>query len=102
MDADEPSYPDWAVTATFYAAVHYVNHYFMRTVGVAPRDHIARSSYLNRDSRTRTIAFEYGTLKSKCYQARYYCVQPTPQQACELLGNELEKVNSATLLNSPP
>jgi hypothetical protein len=92
---DGVPFSDWAVTAAFYAALHYVNHYFMRTAGVAPGSHDLRTSYLNRDSHAKSIAGEFQMLRDRCDEARYYCRCPTSQVIRALLDNELQVIKRA-------
>lgn len=100
--SDNPvEFPDWAVTATFYAALHFVNHYFMRTASIAPGRHDIRSSYLNRDSIARSIACEYQKLRDRCDEGRYYCSRAAPDTARNLVNNELQTIKSR-LVEGPP
>lgn len=97
LGSRKPQYPDWALTATFYAAVHYINHYFMRTVGMAPRSHKVRSSYIHKYSQTKGIAFEFENLRNLSEQARYYCVRPAAERSRELLHNDLQRIMRAAV-----
>ena len=97
--SDSPvRYPDWAVTAAFYAALHYVDYYFMCTASVAPARHDIRSSYINRDSRAKKIRFEYQNLRDRCDEGRYYCKRASPDIARGLLINELQAIKMEMLL----
>jgi len=97
LSAAPVCYADWVVTGAFYAALHYVNHWLKRTIGTAPKDHERRSSALNRLARTRSVAGEYETLRSKCYECRYLCLRATARRAQELFDNELQAVKRAVV-----
>ena len=62
---------DWAITATFYAALHYVEAYFA-SVGRHSPDHRARDSSIRRDPKISSIYDDYSELKNHSVNARYY------------------------------
>lgn len=95
LNADPVEYPDWAVTAVFYAALHYVNHFFVRTTGWAPDNHLLRSTSLNRCAETRAIRFAYETLRNRCDECRYLCMAIAPREVEELLKNQLGEIKRA-------
>jgi hypothetical protein len=94
------SYTDWVVTAAFYAALHFVNYYFVRVAGVAPADHKIRSSYMQREAATRSIVFEYETLRSRRVECTYHCRVPSRETAQRLLDHDLQAIKSVTVPSS--
>lgn len=63
---------DWAVTATFYAAVHYVEAYLGKQAPpIHSKHHDDRDSNIQRDPRIRGIYDDYSLLKTESYDARY-------------------------------
>ena len=97
LAANPIGYPDWAVTVSFYAALHYVNHYFKRVKSKIPSNHAIRSSWLKADSKLSSIQFEYETLRSVCDQGRYYCNRATPSKAQKLFSQDLQSIKVASL-----
>lgn len=95
LGANPVEYPDWAVTAVFYAALHYVNHFFVRTTGWAPDNHFVRSTSLSRCAETRVIQFAFETLRNRCNECRYLCVPIAPREVKELLKNQLDDIKRA-------
>ena len=68
---DQSRYPDWAITALFYAALHLVDAVLERELGRTPDTHIRRSAWLHKAGMTRPIAGEYQRLRGLSEQARY-------------------------------
>jgi hypothetical protein len=61
---------DWAVTGTFYTAVHYVMAY-LATKGVHPVLHQVRNSHIYRDPVLSQIYVDYRELQDNSEDARY-------------------------------
>jgi hypothetical protein len=61
---------NWAITAVFYAAVHYVDAYFAAR-GQRPVDHDEREQKLNRDDFFASVRKIYKELKRLSREARY-------------------------------
>ena len=61
---------DWALVATFYAAMHYVEAY-LATKGQHVRSHTTRDGYVGRDVNLKKIYNQYQDLKYYGYNARY-------------------------------
>ncbi len=71
LDLSTSPFIDWAVTALFYAALHYVEAYFA-TMNRHSADHRARDSAIRRDANLRKIYNDYSELKNHSINARYY------------------------------
>jgi len=71
--------PDWEVTVRFYAVAHWVRAYLKKARGVP-----SISSHAETDKRLREAGIQtnirqlFRTLRAASEDARYYCVQPTP------------------------
>jgi hypothetical protein len=68
-ELDNPFW-DWAVTATFYAAVQCVEAYFA-TIPLHSKNHEDRDSSIQRDAKIRSIYGDYRLLKDESRDARY-------------------------------
>ncbi len=83
---------DWAVTALFYAAVHYVEAYLAQK-NLHSTDHRARDSSIQRDKDLKALYNEYVDLKNQSVNARYY-MRPIPASEVSVLANSLKKIQS--------
>jgi hypothetical protein len=63
-------YWDWAITGTFYTAVHYVMAY-LATKNVHPVLHQVRNSQIHRDPVLNPIYVDYRELQDSSEDARY-------------------------------
>ena len=63
---------EWAITANFYSALHYIQAYFV-SVGKNYVTHDTRDSALRRDPKLAPIYDDYRELKSLSREARYDC-----------------------------
>jgi hypothetical protein len=90
LDISKPGHLDWAITALFYAGLHYVEAYFA-TRKVHSPDHRTRDSSIRRDVSIRQIYKDYNELKNFSINARYYMY---PFGAADLasLQPRLEKI----------
>jgi hypothetical protein len=70
LSLDDPASIDWALIATFYAAMHYVESY-LATKGQHVRSHTTRDGYVGRDANLKKIYNQYQDLKCYGYNARY-------------------------------
>lgn len=61
---------DWAVTGTFYAALHYVMA-FLATKADHPPTHQVRNSHIHRDAKLKPIYVDYRELQNESEDARY-------------------------------
>lgn len=55
----------------FYAAVHYVEAYLAKPLGMHVRTHTTRDSYMGKESNVKKVFRSYGHLKFFGYNARY-------------------------------
>ena len=85
--------PGWAVTATFYSAVHFVRSYLVAHHGVRVGRHDDMHNLWKRHPELRRIKAEYELLKQKSEQFRYYLVDFTEREVDEL-GRHLSKIRS--------
>ncbi len=70
---DKNVYSDWAMTAVYYAALHYIDA-LLAQVGVDdPGGHFARNREVGARAELRPIARFYFRLKNRSENARYYC-----------------------------
>ena len=79
IGADSASSPDWAMTALFYAALHYAQAGFVHLLqSGAPSTHKDRRGVIR--TRFRSIADDYEKLYNASRSARYDCVTPKREQ----------------------
>ncbi len=63
---------DWAVTGTFYAAVHYVEAYFSKNKPpIHSTSHKDRDSRIQRDQKLKAVYNSYRELQNESRDARY-------------------------------
>lgn len=74
LDFQKPGHLDWAITALFYAALHYIEAYFA-TRKFHSADHRTRDSSIQRDVSIRHLYKDYNELKNFSINARYYMVR---------------------------
>ncbi len=69
-----PEYPDWAITISFYSALHLIEKR-MAELGYenATTDHQTREKMMYKVSEFKSIFSLYNTLKGQSYRARYQC-----------------------------
>lgn len=68
---DRKKYSDWASTVLFYSALHYVDAYLARNLGVHPNGHADRDKYINTVVALKAARNDYRELKDYCHNARY-------------------------------
>ena len=93
LDIDSTSFIDWAITAMFYAALHYVEAYFA-TQGKHSPDHRIRDSSIRRDLNIRKIFNDYNELKNFSINARYYMYPFKPSDVTANLQPRLESLKT--------
>ena len=71
LDISKPGHLDWAITALFYAGLHYVEAYFA-TRKIHSPDHRTRDSAIQRDVSIKQVYKDYNELKNFSINARYY------------------------------
>ncbi len=65
------AWPEWAVIATFYSAVHCVNAYLWDTYNFTPRNHQDRTLAVHSDGTLISISRCYDLLRDSAYACRY-------------------------------
>jgi hypothetical protein len=70
LDLSKRCHLEWAITALFYASIHYIEAYFSR-YQVHCQDHNERAREISRDPRIRTIFEDYRELQTLSTAARY-------------------------------
>lgn len=90
-------YLDWAITALFYAALHYVDATLARypAGGLHPQSHGAREQILARDSLLRHLFSDYQELRNRSQDARYGIVDFPPAFVAMLRATEFESVRNS-------
>jgi len=74
---ESTSYPDWRATALFYAALHYVQSYFLKQIPARPfKTHAARDTAIRLDVHIGGIWNDYRSLKDWSLKTRYEGKQP--------------------------
>ena len=72
---------DWAVVSLFYAALHYVDAYFVHRVGVSPSNHSARNRLISMTIELVDIEMHYRELYARSLDARYNIVAVSEDDA---------------------
>jgi hypothetical protein len=70
---DKNAYSDWAMTAVYYAALHYVDAFLARAGMIDPGGHDVRDREMHMRMELRPIVKNYFRLKSRSRSVRYYC-----------------------------
>ena len=72
-------YPDWRATVSFYAALHYVQAYFLSlTPPQNPKRHTERDTAIQADRHINTAIWDdYRSLKDWSYRTRYDGYKPS-------------------------
>ena len=78
QDLTDPIRESWAVVASFYSALHYVEEFFAK-YGNPCRSHTDRNTQFKADIRIRTAYASYEYLYSISRTARYKC-EPLPEK----------------------
>ena len=71
------SYLDWAVTVTFYAALHYVDAILAASV-IHPETHTERNDAVGANATLQKVRAEYRTLETLSRNARYRSMKIEP------------------------
>ena len=73
-------YLDWAMTATFYSALHSIQSMFAKQCNNVPETHADRDRWLVRTKAPQNVLDAYQELKTRSWWARYECWVPTPSE----------------------
>jgi hypothetical protein len=88
----DPTSEIWAVVATFYSALHYVETY-LATHNIHPQSHGARFTAIKKDVSLRDAYPHYKFLYELSLTARYCCIG-LPDKSYSKARPHLEKVKS--------
>lgn len=93
----EAAYPDWAITALFYAAVHWVDAVLdgLGGMSVHPQRHMQRRGEIARRRELAVIEPRYRTLQDVSVGARYECELFYPSDVVYARRTSLEPVKAA-------
>lgn len=84
------AYPDWRATGIFYAALHYLQAYFLsKRPPEYPESHGARAAAIDADRFLDPVRNDYRDLQDVSEAARYYGIKPTHD---EIKNNVLPKL----------
>ena len=72
VDFEAGLYVDWAVTALFYAAVHWIDAYLVQ-YWPSPGNHADRFELMRRERAVRPIRALYQDLYQRSLDSRYNC-----------------------------
>ncbi|HYL73331.1 MAG TPA: hypothetical protein VEU96_03955 [Bryobacteraceae bacterium] len=72
LDKADPTQENWAVTAAFYSALHYVEQFFVKH-GTPCGNHEERNEQFKKDVRIKQAYPYYSYLASLSHDARYKC-----------------------------
>jgi len=79
------AYLDWAITAYFYAALHYITA-VLCVQGIVPTSHQKRDPLVQGHKQLSKIFSEYKFLDVMSRNARYFCtpIYPSDLQSCQM------------------
>jgi hypothetical protein len=79
---------DWQVTALFYAALHYIQGYFVaKGVNPPPSTHTIRNNHVANDKKLAAIYVDYRELQDESRSSRYGVIAPNQADVTRLKGN---------------
>jgi uncharacterized protein (UPF0332 family) len=93
FDLKNTQFLDWAITALFYSALHYVDAY-LATKSQHPFNHRKRDWRLTKEQKLKNIYSYYVELKNRSEDARYKIVQFPPRFVSSLEVKEFTHVKS--------
>ncbi|MBM4033487.1 MAG: hypothetical protein FJ291_17125 [Planctomycetes bacterium] len=96
---DRPQYRDWAVTALFYAAVHYVDAFLHPR---HPADHGTRNHLIRTSPLLQPLYVKYRRLQDRSQDARYECYDPTREELVRMRRECYDVIERAILPHLNP
>jgi uncharacterized protein (UPF0332 family) len=87
---------DWAVTGTFYAALHYVDAY-LATKRIDPATHIIRNGFVKSEAVLNPLWGDYRELLNESRTARYDAGTTITQGDVTRLQNNLNAIKAVVL-----
>jgi len=95
-------YWDWAITATFYSALHYVEAFLAcKPIPIHSRNHEVRDDNIQRDALLTRIYDDYRQLKDDSHNARYDARMTLTQTDYAYAKKYLEKIKAAIVPTFP-
>lgn len=94
---------DWAITGLFYAALHYVDAFFMRQTGTSPINHNSRNGLVERTLNLAQIKPYYAALFQWSLNVRYEAIQVSSDDARYVMAQYFTPLRQhiRALLNLP-
>ncbi len=89
---DKNAFSDWAMTAIFYAALHYIDALLASLGTVDPGSHSVRDDQVHKRAELRPIANSYFRLKNRSRNARYCCMSFRPEELQRCFDVELASI----------
>lgn len=85
---------DWAITALFYSALHYIDAYLAKypAGGIHPASHGKREKFLACDNFTQNIYPSYRELRDRSEDARYNLISFSPPFVALLEAQEFQTI----------
>lgn len=90
---DKNAYSDWAATALFYSALHYIDAFLAR-FEIDPGGHDDRDTEVANRKELRPLAKQYFRLKNRSRNARYCCTRFDIQELQRAYGNDLAYIRN--------
>lgn len=94
---DKNVYSDWAMTAVYYAALHYVDAFLARVGMIDPGGHDVRDQEVRARAELRPILAYYFRLKNRSRSARYYCARFPPAELRRSFEGDLTTIRNHLL-----
>ena len=101
----QESHPEWAVTALFYAAMHYVEalFYVQQTARGLPKHYASHEERRQAiQQRANRIFVPYQTLLDESLEARYMCSHVSLEDVDALRDNQFAAVKAYITARLPP
>ena len=94
---------DWATVSLFYAALHYVDAYFVQRVGVSPSNHSARNRLVSMTTELVDIETHYRELYARSLDARYEIIAMPEDEIRKAKSERFDPIRThvRTLLHLP-
>lgn len=102
FDLAASPYLDWAVTAAFYAALHYLRALMAKNFYTNVSHYGDMDTAFNRLAllkRNPAVYDDYRSLKDESWSARYNMWVPRPPDVVDLRDNELHRIREFVIAN---
>ncbi len=94
---DKNVYSDWAMTAVYYAALHYIDALLAQVGMIDPGGHDVRDQEVHTRAELRPIARSYFRLKGRSRSARYYAARFQPAELQRSYEGDLTAIRNHLL-----